>query len=242
MRIMFFKNLNKDRNNKLAYIVFFCFCVAILLIVLSFYLVNKAANSSKNILDYVAENSLEKLKSYNLEYDLTVFGNKTTNKYNLQEEYKKIDDINEYFKFNINSDNVTNFTYEFNNNSLKIYSKEQLNVYEIPNYNINKVNLYSLATFLNIYNEIKSSNCNCNNYCNYIEYENDIILEINFKDICKDNESLKEYNEILKNVGMSVSKLELVLNKDNMLPKKYIGYSKEDKACFEIIYNKVQID
>ena len=62
---MFFKNLNKDRNNKLAYIVFFCFCVAILLIVLSFYLVNKAANSSKNILDYVAENSLENLKGYN---------------------------------------------------------------------------------------------------------------------------------------------------------------------------------
>lgn len=242
MKILFLKRLNKEKNNKLFYIVFFCFCVAILLIILSFYLVTKASNNSKNILDYVATNSLENFKAYNLEYNLIVYGNKTINNYKLKEEYKKIDENNEYFKFDVSDSKNKSFTYEFTNNSLKIYSDGQLNVYEIPNYDINKVNLYSLASFLNIYYEIKNSSCNCNNYCDYIEYDDNIILQINFNNECNDNVNLGKYNYIVKNIGISISKLELVLDKYTLLPKKYIGYTKENKAYFEIIYNKVEIN
>ena len=212
--------------------------MAILLIAFSFYYVFKAGNECKSILEYTSsEENLENLKEYYLEYELIVYGNKTVNKYNYKESYKKEDDLNEYFRFEVENNDFGNVVYEITNNSLKISSNSQISLFNLENYNVTKTNLYSVITFLNMYFDLKdNSDITC-----VTEYDDYIIFSINF-DKNLDSENINpNYKLLLNNNGINISKLELYVSKKDYNLKRYIGYTNLDKACFEINYVKSEI-
>ncbi len=235
------KNTIKDKNSKLIYIVILCFSIAICLIVLSFYLVTNAANEIKNGIDLNNEEFIKKIKSYYLEYEVTVYGNKTINRYSIKEKYDIKDEYNEYFKFDIKGENKKNITYEFNNNSLTISSENQLNIYNIENYDFSKTNLFSLYTFYNLYIEIKNSECNCENYIFEEEDKDNLIYGIVLYDKCEQEVNLVNYNRVLTENNMNISKIVLVISKNTKIPIKYIGYDEEENTYFEVEYKKVEI-
>lgn len=240
------KDFRDDKNRKLIYIVVFSFTVAILLISLSFHLVTNAANEVRNIMDLAVSNDLENLKKYELNYELIVYSNKTINRYTAYESYIKQNDIDETFKFSIINEVGIDLNYEISNNMLKIYSSNQINEYVINDYDISKINLYSLSTFFDIYYEIKNSGCTCNNRI-YSKEEGEVIeFGILFdKNVCQYETSILNYNKILSEEGIHIEKLSMFVDKNTKNPIKYIAYglkNGEEKALFEINYSMVKFN
>ena len=233
MKICFFSS-----GKRLVYVVIFCFLVAILLIVLSFKFIFKAAEESKSILDYASANNFEKLKDYYLEYELTVYGNKSINKYNYKETYKIQDDYNEYFKFEIEDETFGTMSYEISNNMLKISSTNQLNIYNIENYSFSKCNLYSLSTFFNIYYDIKNAFEDNSSYIYNEEYDDYIILGIKFGEQIENESINSNYKAILNNNGINIKKLELYISKEDYNLRKLMGIKNDDTVYFEVNYLK----
>lgn len=249
MKICLIKKVDdfrKDKNSKLIYIVVFCFTIAILLISLSFYLITNAANDVKNIMDLAVSQDLENLKKYELEYNLKVFSNKTINYYKVKEFYEKLDDIDDNFKFSIVDENNFDINYEISSKLLKIYSSSQINQYVIENYDVSKINLYSMFTFFDMYHAIKKSGCSCDNKIYSKEDEKTIEFGILFdKNICQFETNIINYNKLLSEEGIHLEKLSMFVDKNTNIPIKYVAYcldNNKERALFEIEYNMVKFN
>lgn len=240
MKISFISN----GLNKLKIIVISCFIVAGVLIAISFYIVNRAADNCRNMADVLLQDNIINPISYNLEYEIIVYGNKTTNRYKAYETYKKESEIdNEYFKIRTVNEDGVDIMYEINGKNLNISSSNSgpLTFY-LEDYNVSKINLYSLSTFIDLYYNIKRIDCNCENYIYKNETDTTYLVGINIDNSCELESGLMDFRRKVKESGMDISKVELEMSKKDMKPIKYIAYDSNGKAYFEITYENVEFN
>lgn len=210
-----------DKNKRLWLIILGAITIAVFLIIMSFILVYSNLNE-KNISNF----DIKDIYSYKASYKINVKSNKNQNNYNIEEEYTKSD--TETFIFRIFNENDV-ITYTIDSNGLNIKSNNQSLEYTLSDYIIKKENIISISTFLDLYREL---DLNENDFfsINIEEYDNKITYKINidFKD-----KKIDDKYEFLE----KISKMELVINKENNNPYEYIIYDKENNAYIDIIYD-----
>lgn len=210
-----------DKNKRLWLIILGAITIAVFLIIMSFILVYSNLNE-KNISSF----DIKDIYSYKASYKINVKSNKNQNNYNIEEEYTKSD--TETFIFRIFNENDV-ITYTIDSNGLNIKSNNQSLEYTLSDYIIKKENIISISTFLDLYREL---DLNENDFfsINIEEYDNKITYKINidFKD-----KKIDDKYEFLE----KISKMELVINKENNNPYEYIIYDKENNAYIDIIYD-----
>lgn len=211
-----------DKNKRLWLIILGAITIAVLLIVIAFVSVYSNLNV-KNISGF----DIKDIYSYKASYKINVKSNKNQNNYNIEEEYTK-GEI-ETFVFKIFDENDV-ITYTIDGNGLKIKSNNQKLEYILSDYIIKKENIISLSTFLDLYRKL---DLNENDYfsINIEESDNKISYKINI--LFKDKKVDDEYAFLEK-----ISKMELVINKENNTPCEYIVYDNENNAYIDIIYDK----
>lgn len=233
--------INIDKSKRLWGIILIALLIAIILIVASFLLIFNVSNK-ENI---TKVSDLVNAKSYYAEYDIKIISNKNENNYKIKEWYVK--DGDEY-KFRVETNNKeNNFTYLGNKNSIYIKSDEQINSLNIQDYNLKRNNILSISSFIEILNELSLSIEN-NGYidkkcCKLKETEeNDTLkytLYLNKKIPEKDSCGIcNKFEEI----GTKISKLEVILYKEKIVPKQYIIYDINEIAYINIIYNKFSVN
>lgn len=211
-----------DKNKRLWLIILGAITIAVLLIVIAFVSVYSNLNV-KNIGGF----DIKDIYSYKASYKINVKSNKNQNNYNIEEEYTK-GEI-ETFVFKIFDENDV-ITYTIDGNGLKIKSNNQKLEYILSDYIIKKENIISLSTFLDFYRKLDLKE---NDYfsINIEESDNKISYKINID--FKDKKVDDEYAFLEK-----ISKMELVINKENNTPCEYIIYDSKNNAYIDIIYDK----
>ncbi len=233
-------NIGKDKNKILWYIILGALLVAFILIVISMYNITGVKNNSL----IAKSKSIFDASKYSAKYNVEVISNKNTNKYIIEEEYKS--EINnednskvESFKFITTNEIGDEITYIIENNNLKITSSNQINEYILSNYIVKKRNIFSIATFISLYNEIedinKDSTMECCAKIETEEYENKTLYRLIFNQPNDNCSICNKYSELFK-AGIELKKLELIISNDTNLPVEYIAYDKNNKAYIDIIY------
>ena len=151
------------KSNKIFSIILIAIIIAIILILVSFYLVhlNYKEKTKVDILDILDKKNILNAKSYIAEYSLNIVSNKNQNNYDIKEMYEN-NEGNESFVFEIKNNNDIIY-YKLKDNNLEISSTSQLNTFKLENYAIDKKNLISLSTFIEIF-KLVESNENQNNF------------------------------------------------------------------------------
>ena len=236
--------IKKGKIEKLWVIIGFSFCVAVILVILSFYIV---FNKEKKI---DINNSLKNMLSYHLKYNMIVYSNKNNNKYNVQEYYLN-ENNNESYRFDLEND-FLKYSYILANNNIMIKKDNEINNYAKYEYISKLDNIFSINCYIKLYNII--CNDTSNKYNKYFKIENvtkdnEQSIKISIKsDIVKDTDYIEKIeNEYLKEfVKKCVQKenilsLEIIINlKDNLITNYYIY--KGDKIHIEIEYSEFQIN
>ncbi len=213
-----------DKSKRLWLLVFFALIIAITLILISFIRIYFKRSFKK-------ENNIYDIKGYDAEYNVTVVSNKTNNTYIMHEIYTENYE-KKYFKFEFINNLDEKFTYIFKDNSVEMSSNKQINIFEIKEYDFFSENLISLSTFLELYKNIE------------LKKDNDYKIEKN-----KVNDTtvliISALDNITKDSGifrknLNVSKLELILNKDNN-PIEYYVLDKDDSMILGIKYTKFNV-
>ncbi len=240
---MFIKSLNlnlKDRSTlKIIIIIFLALLVATFLILITVINVFKESK----IINFENEDDFFKLKSYSVKASISIVSNKNTNLYGLEELYYKDKDEKEMHNITtINKDNVK-INYIINGSEIYIKNEEEKSDYRLSNYVINKNNLLSVSTFINLYNDVQS---NCDYNCTKVEnivYDNLIRYKISFNrqnDMNLECPVCSKYKDIL-NSGINITKLELVYDENKFIPLEYIVYS-GDQAIIDINFTEFDIN
>lgn len=235
-------NVINDRNKRLWVIILTALTIAAILIGITMKIVLKENLSLDNL-----ENSstfkkerVFKATNYNTKYIATVISNKTTNKYEFEEEYK-IDGEKENFKISTKNELGEKITYEIYDNNLKISAEGQISEYILSDYLVKKTNILSLSTFISLYNDIKESIKNTNEKLNTkieVEAKEDTIV---FKIIINGYDSLfTNYSDIIES-GKKITKMELVVSNKDYTPLFYTIYDENDKAFVDIEYTLFDI-
>ena len=232
--------IKNQKIQKLWVIILLALIVAILLIIVAFFVVFKRTKM------IFSKEDLFNFNSYYTKYSVVTYSNKNQNTY-IMEEYclKNGNDV----KFRFNTMNKeSNYSYIVTDKEFSIKSDKQINNY-INYENIhNSINLLSLSTFINIYNNIYSSieenSLNKNSGIDVKVEEKDKILcyKIKLKDDIKTSD--ENINIYIKDITekMKVSSLELVIDKNTCLPIEYIVYLEDDKAYVDITYSEFEIN
>ena len=226
-------------KTKLRLIIIFGILIAIILMIISFYLVfNSGKNENINI-----NNDIFSAKSYYAKYRLNVYSNKNQNEYKIEEWYEKNDE-GYRFKFVTNNEKNINFIYEGNQNSINIYSDSQINKISIEDLSNLKENLISISTFIeiisNVNKKIEDSGYEKNKCCNLLEEHEDgkVSYKITFNDVSENKcEICTKYTN-----GMNINQIELVMDEVTLMPIEYIVYNKDGKALYDIIYENFAIN
>ena len=215
-----------DNSKKLWLIMLGAVSVAILLIVIAFTSIYSNLNSNISVKSF----DIKQIENYKISYTLNVKINKNQNYYKMEEEHKKSQD-KEFFEFKIyNGDEI--ITYTFENDTLSIKSNVQKLEYVLNEYMLKKENIISISTFLELYRNI-DINKNDNFSISITEFDNKISYSIN---VDVKNKDLEEY-KFLDNI----SKLEVIINKENKKIDEYIVYDDKGNAYIDIIYDNFVI-
>lgn len=235
------KNFVLFKNGKKLWIVIAIgLFIALSLIVYAIIQVAKNSNgiSFNNLANILSQNELYDLTSYYSESSVTVISNKNRNTYNINEWYKKINNENEYFKFDIlNNIDSSTTSYVFKDNTLKVKNTNQSSEFVLDNYSIRKNNILSFATFLALYSDSKNLNCK---YVKIEENEDDnnittkLIFNFSGNDY-QSNEFYNKYKDILDG-GIKISSIELILDKKNNIPKSLNAYDSKGKVWIDLDY------
>lgn len=237
--------INIDRNKRLWGAILFALLIAVILIIISFIYIFRVSN--KNI--KYTKSDLFNATSFYAEYTVNVYSNKNKNMYKIKEWYIKNND--EYkFRIETNNDN-NNFIYLGTNNSISIKSDEQISEINLQNYVSNQTNILSISTFINILNSLddkinkKENDSDC---CKIDEIEHDDKVSYIIQFTKENNVELNVEEKICKickkiiNSGMKISKIELILNKDKLIPNEYIVYDDKGNAYVDITYDNFVIN
>ena len=231
---MFISTINIDKSKRLWIVILLALAVAASLIITSF--ISVYLKKDENI----DENVLFNLNSYHAEYELVVFSNKNQNSYFIKEWYLN-DNGNESFKIEFENALKDKFSYVLTKNNLNINSDKQLSDFHLDGYNINKKNLISISTFLELYSKVLSANQekimkienkNIDNTKHYI-------IHIDNADNKNPSEIVEEYDDILSE-GLNISKIELVVN-DKNIPIEYYVFNDKQNVIIGIKYTKFDI-
>lgn len=230
MNINFFR-VRKYKIEKLWLILLFAFSMAILLIIISFYIV---FGNSKN--KYINKDVFE-CNSYYTKFNVTVFSNKNQNTYQMEEFFCK-DGQNKKYRFNT-INNELNYSYIINNNKYYISSDAQIS--KIDNYDslLDINNIMSLSNFIELYNYLREhqNNTKIKNKIKIEENKKDNITlyRIFFEDIKNNDEKIFEIYNIFK-----ISSIELTI--DDNKPIEYVIYNDNKCALFDITYIESEIN
>lgn len=233
--------LNLYKNKRLWIVISIAILIAISLIVITFASV---FTISDEIVKINKEDFIN-LNSYYAEYELNVYSNKNQNRYYMKEWYNKKSDDDYNFRIETNNDGI-NFTYIIANNSLSIKSDSQLNYMKLNDYIIDRKNVASISTFLELFKRIADTNNTDNKGdCCKIKVE-EIDNKVNYSIILNNNSDsnckiCNDYKEITYS-GMKISSFELVLDKDSLMPLEYIVYTVDGKTWADIIFTKFDIN
>ena len=222
---MIITTFNIEKTKRLWFLIFFALLIATSLIVISFInIYSFKGNKTK-------ENNVFKINGYDVEYELTVISNKTNNTYYMHEWYIENEE-KKYLKFEFENELQEKITYIFKDNSIEIKSDKQINILNIQDYNFIKENLISLSTFIEMYRNFELQNDN------KVKIEKNHTDEKSVVTITGLDNKINN-NRLFKN-ELKVSKLELVLNQDN-IPIEYYVLDKNDEAIIGIKYTKFNV-
>ena len=233
------------KSNKIFSIILIAIIIAIILILVSFYLVhlNYKEKTKVDILDILDKKNILNAKSYIAEYSLNIVSNKNQNNYDIKEMYEN-NEGNESFVFEIKNNNDIIY-YKLKDNNLEISSTSQLNTFKLENYAIDKKNLFSLSTFIEIF-KLVESNENQNNFAKIsIEYnDNKIYYSILFDNENKDKINTDVYNNYISILsdGVIVSKLELSIDKETLKPLEYRVFDDKGSSYINILFKNITIN
>lgn len=227
-------NISFFVKNKLYIVIIFAILIASILIYVSFYSVIKSPiDNSLKISDIFTCNS------YLAEYEITDISNKNRNIYVMNEIYKK-DGINEYFKFGYKDILDNDVSYIICNDRVKIENTAQISSYIINPNNFKKTNLFSLATYIDIINNIDNIKCisfNATDEENIKKYE--IILDKQIHDTQCTVEGTCKYSDLFSN-GLKLSKIELTIS-DNK-PIDILVYTNDNNVYIDIKFIKFELN
>lgn len=231
MYIKSFRLGYRDRGKKLWYIVTFALTMASLLIATSFYLVSN--ESFKIKLNIGCESNIFNMDSYYTEYTVKINSNKNSNVYYMKEWHMKKDDNSESFKFETSNELGNTISYIIANNSLKITNSAEKYEYFLSEYIVNKKNLLSISTFIDIYNKVKGGLSDLSNCCKVesVVQDNVCNYKIIFGENSNNNSEINDYDI------QNVSNIELIVNQENSLPEHMYVYDKNGNAFIDITYN-----
>lgn len=231
---MFISTINIDKSKRLWIVILLALIIAISLIIISFLYIYLKKDIE------IDKTSLFNIKGYHAEYELVVFSNKNQNSYYIKEWYLN-DNENESFKLEFENESKEKVTYFLTKNTLNISSDMQLSSFNLDSYNIDKKNLISISTFLELYgkvlsvseeNKIKIENKNIDNTKHYIIH----IDKANNQNV---SQIFAEYEDILSD-GLNISKIELVVNDKNK-PIEYYVFDDKQNVIIGIKYTKFDI-
>lgn len=235
-------NVISDRNKRLWLVILIALTVAITLIAFTMKLVLKNNGSLSNLSEIgdFKKEKLFKTEEYSVKYLATIVSNKTINKYEFEEEYKK-DGEKENFKISTKNELGEKITYEIIGNNLKISAEGQISEYILSDYLVKKTNILSLSTFISLYNEVEESIKSTNEKLNTkieVDAKEDTIV---FKIIINGYDSLfKNYSDIIES-GKKITKMELTVSNKDYTPLFYTIYDENDKAFVDIEYTLADI-
>ncbi len=227
------------RKTKLKFIILFGIFIAVLLMIVSFILIFK---TGENVIIY-NKSDIFNATSYYTEYKLKVFSNKNQNEYKIKEWYKK-ENEGYKFKFETNNENNINFVYEGDNKNINIYSNEQLNKISFSDIFINKENLISISTFIDVFSKIdrkiEDKEYDVNKCCKILESHED--GKISYKITFNINESKKCDICNRYTSGMNITQIELIINEETLKPTEYIIYGTNENALYDITYENFDVN
>ncbi len=235
---MLISAIKLDKSKRLWIVITLAIITAIFLIIIAFFSVYNKENRKVK----TNKNELFLIKSYIAEYDLTTFSNKNQNTYHMKEWYLN-DNEKENFKFDFKNEEDEHVIFTILDKSINITSDKQISSLNIDDYNVSKTNLLSISTFFNIYNNflekenenIKLETKNIDENTHYIVNINNI----NNKNMDNANESLS-YFSFLLNKGLKISKIELIVNNDN-IPIEYYVVDENSKVFLSIKFTNFDI-
>jgi hypothetical protein len=217
-------------KNKLYIVVIFAILIASVLIYFSFYSVLKMPiNNLLNTSDIFESTS------YSAEYEITDISNKNRNIYTMNEIYKK-ENSNEYFKFGYKDILNNDISYIISNDKIKIEDTSQISSYIINSNNFKKTNLFSLATYIGIINNINSIKCMT---LNVSEEDNTKKYEIVLNKQIHDSEDICKYSDLFSN-GLKLSKIELTIS-DNK-PIDILVYTNDNNIYINVKFIKFEMN
>ena len=228
-------NVNFDRNKRLWVIIMGGLAVAITLITSAFVIVNKDSKIGGTI--DVENIDIFNIDSYVAEFEARIDSNKNINRYKMREWYLN-NEQGERFKFQSINETEEKMEYILADNTLKIKSENQISKFELSDYMINKTNLLSFKTFVELYKDMQKE---LNENISKEENEYEISYIILLKDISQNSEIYTKYIDILKS-GIGVTRMELVLDSKTGIPKRYIVFDKELKLYIEVTYDKFKVN
>ena len=156
------------------------------------------------------------------------------------------DNEKENFKFDFKNEEDEHVIFTILDKSINITSDKQISSLNIDDYNVSKTNLLSISTFFNIYNNflekenenIKLETKNIDENTHYIVNINNF-NNFNNKNMDNANESLS-YFSFLLNKGLKISKIELIVNNDN-IPIEYYIVDENSKVFLSIKFTNFDI-
>lgn len=233
--------INLDKSKRLWLIISMALFVAIILIITSFVFVFK--NYNKNNIEKLTD--IFEAKSYYAEYQMKIVSNKNENDYKVKEWYKK-EDNNYKFRFET-SNKKNNYIYYGDSKNICIKSDEQISSLNLSDYNNKNNNILSISSMievLNLLNTLTEKEEYSKNNCFKIkEIENDSVVtyEIIFLQENKCNIDCKICSKFLDN-NMNIKKIEILIDKEYLLPKQYNVHYEGEQMHVNIIYNKFSIN
>jgi hypothetical protein len=177
--------------------------------------------------------------SYFAEYEITEISNKNRNIYTMNELYKKQEN-NECFKFAYKDFLNNDVTYIVCNDRVKIENSSQINSYIMSSNNFKKTNLFSLATYIDIINNIDSIKCislNISEEENIKRYELILNKDVHQSECIYDG--LCKYSDLFSN-GLKISKIELNIS-DNK-PIDIFVYTNDNNVYINIRYINFELN
>ena len=231
--------IKNQKIQKIWIIIFLALLVAIFLIGISFFIVFN--NSSK----ITSNNDIFNLDSYYAKYSVVTYSNKNQNSY-IIEEYCSKEKNNTKFRFNT-MNKESNYSYIITNDTFSIKSNEQKNSFQNYESVQKNVNLLSISTYIDLYNNLKNGDnisSNKNNGINVSIEEKDKLISYKIKLEDKVNCLDENLNKYLNNLrdNVKVSSLELIIDKDKNIPIEYTVYREDDRAYIDITYSEFEIN
>lgn len=204
------KILNITFDTKVKIVMSICIVIAIIIIAYSFYYICISRNlvtKNDSVLDI---SDIMNTICYEAEYDITVNGNKTSNKYNVKEN---VDFENQIYNMKIND----NLDITITSVDTRIVKNQMENEYVVNNEEILRNNVMSFSSVIDCYNKVL--NKQVNGSITRIEQDDEYIYSIQ-TDEC--------YIE-------KVNKIEIYTLKENCKIIEIKMYNTEEKELYSIL-------